>query len=153
MTFPIKAAMLGLTLLAGMLAAGPTLADAKDHDGGKMGAQVHHRAGKIGGKITVTGQGEVKLAPDMATVTLGVTSEGKTAAAAMSDNSAQLTKVLSSLKAAGVAGGDVQTSGLSLGPRWSGGDQGKPAEITGFEASNTVTARILDLAKLGAVLD
>ena len=43
-------------------------------------------AATAAGKITVTGQGMVPAAPDMATILLGVTTQAKTAQAAMADN-------------------------------------------------------------------
>ena len=52
--------------------------------------------------ITVTGEGTVEAKPDMATINLGVTTEGATAAEAMAANSAQLGAVLEQLRAAGI---------------------------------------------------
>ena len=67
-------------------------------------------------RITVTGEGSVETRPDMAVISLGVTSAAKTAAGAMAANSTQLGAVLASLKSAGIADRDLQTSGLSLNP-------------------------------------
>ena len=109
----------------------------------------------VPGQITVTGEGSVAVVPDMATVTLGVTSEGATAAAAMAQNSAQLAAVIAQLKSEGIAEKDVQTSGLSLGPRWdnSASSAGKAPKIVGYVASNGVNVRVRALDHLGAVLD
>ena len=41
-------------------------------------------------RITVVGHGEVKVAPDVARVTIGVQSEGKDAASALADNNARM---------------------------------------------------------------
>jgi uncharacterized protein YggE len=68
--------------------------------------------------ITVTGEGSVEAKPDMATINLGVTTEGTTAAEAMAANSVQLGAVLEQLRAAGIEDRDLQTSGLSLSPNW-----------------------------------
>jgi uncharacterized protein len=109
----------------------------------------------VPGRITVTGEGSVSVVPDMATVTLGVTSEGATAAAAMAQNSAQLAAVIAQLKSAGIAEKDVQTSGLSLGPRWdnSASSVGKAPKIVGYVATNSVSVRVRALDHLGGVLD
>jgi hypothetical protein len=53
-------------------------------------------------RITVTGEGTVEAKPDMATISVGVTTEGTTAAEAMAANSVQLGAVLEQLRAAGV---------------------------------------------------
>jgi len=106
-------------------------------------------------RIIVTGEGRVEAAPDMATVTLGVVSEGDTAAEAMTGNSAALSAVLDELARAGIEKRDVQTAGLSLNPRWSNSNaslSGRP-EIIGFVATNTVRVRVRDLSALGGVLD
>ena len=104
-------------------------------------------------RITVTGEGRVDARPDMATITLGVTTQGDTAAAALSENSARLAAVLTQLKAAGVAERDLQTSGLSLGPRMDYYRDGQPPKVVGYEATNQVTVRVRDLAALGGILD
>ncbi len=104
--------------------------------------------------ITVTGEGRVEAAPDMATVSLGVTTEAETASAAMAENSNAVAAILEQLSGAGIEARDIQTSGLSLGPRYnyrSSGDQ--PPEITGYTASNMVTVRVRALDTLGGVLD
>ncbi len=102
--------------------------------------------------ITVTGEGVVEAAPDIATLTIGVTTEGETAAAALAANSAALEAVLARLTAAGIEPRDMQTSNLSLNPNWTGHDSGTPT-ISGFVASNMLTVRVRALDSLGAVLD
>ncbi|MGO4907011.1 SIMPL domain-containing protein [Pseudorhodobacter sp. W20_MBD10_FR17] len=104
-------------------------------------------------QITITGIGEIAAAPDMATVTLGVTTTAKTARAAMADNASQLIEVLTTLKSAGVAPRDLQTSGLSLQPNWTNNPNGDANSIDGYTAVNQLSVRVRDLAALGATLD
>lgn len=103
--------------------------------------------------ITVTGEGVVTAAPDLATVSLGVTTQGDTAAAAMAANTEALTAVLERVKAAGVEDRDIQTSTLNLNPNWSNSDGSSMPVIQGYVASNILSIRVRDLAKLGGVLD
>ncbi|MEZ5755120.1 MAG: SIMPL domain-containing protein [Paracoccaceae bacterium] len=103
--------------------------------------------------ITVTGEGVVTAAPDIATVSLGVTSQGTTAAEAMAANTAALTTVLERVKAAGVEDRDIQTSTLNLNPNWSNSDGSSMPVIQGYVATNVLQIRVRDLAKLGGVLD
>lgn len=107
------------------------------------------------GRITVTGEGSVSAAPDMALITLGVTTEGETAKAALDLNNEQQAAVMASLSAAGVEGRDIQTSVLNLSPVWRNDRAGTDEEprISGYQASNQVTVRVRDLAALGALLD
>lgn len=104
--------------------------------------------------FTVSGEGVVDVAPDMAVVQLGVLTEGITAAAALKSNNDEQARILAALAAAGVETRDVQTTGLNLSPVWDSRtyDDGRP-RVTGYQASNMVTVRVRDLASLGTLLD
>jgi len=106
-------------------------------------------------RIVVNGHGVVETVPDMATVSMGVVSEAKTADVAMADNSDAVAAVLKQLAEAGIESRDIQTNNLSLSPRWdnrSSSVSGQP-KINGFIATNTVSVRVRELAQLGGVLD
>ena len=103
--------------------------------------------------ITVTGEASIAATPDMATVSLGVTTEGATAAEAMAANSKALTAVIDRLKGAGIAEHDLQTSNLSLNPNWTGYESGSTPKISNYMAMNMLNVRVRDLASLGSVLD
>ncbi|WP_135449924.1 SIMPL domain-containing protein [Tabrizicola caldifontis] len=103
-------------------------------------------------RIVVTATGTVEVAPDMATLTIGVTTQGDTAAAALAANSASVEAVMARLAATGVEARDMQTSNLSLYPNWSG-TEGMAPTIANYVASNQVTIRIRKLDALGAILD
>ncbi|SIS65747.1 SIMPL domain-containing protein [Paracoccus saliphilus] len=124
------------------------------HEGGMK--QGHHGCGARGGmmmsRLTVTGQGEARIAPDLAEIRLGVTSQADSAAAAMEQNAEQQTAVIEALKDAGIAAGDIQTSGLNLQPRMEYPENGAPT-INGYEATNMVSVRVAEVEKLGEVLD
>ena len=102
--------------------------------------------------INVTGTGTVEAAPDIATLSIGVTTQGDTAATALAANSAALEAVLARLTAAGIAPSDMQTSNLSLNPNWTGYENNNPV-ISSYIASNQLTITIRKLDVLGAVLD
>lgn len=107
------------------------------------------------GKITVTGEGSVNAAPDMATILVGVSTEGPTAGGALADNSALLAAVLAKLTEVGIEDRDIQTSGLSMVPQFtydqSGVDQ--TPDITGYIVNNSLSVRVRALPTLGGVLD
>ncbi len=113
------------------------------------------RAEPVPRQITVTGEGRVEAAPDMATIILGVTNEAPEAKAAMDATSEAVAQVLDRLSALGLAPRDIQTQRLNLSPVWSGRNAsgGGRARITGFVASNMVMARVRDIETLGTVLD
>ncbi len=105
------------------------------------------------GIITVTGEGMVSAAPDMASISLGVTTLADTAAEAMAQNNASMQAVMDRLAAAGIEPRDLQTSNLQLQPNWVQDDTMQTPEIRGYTASNMLTARVRDLAILGSVVD
>ncbi|MEO1680015.1 MAG: SIMPL domain-containing protein [Pseudomonadota bacterium] len=106
-------------------------------------------------ELTVRASGRVEAEPDMATITLGVAREAETAEAAVAAMSEAAGAMLAALEAAGLESRDVQTSGLSLQPRWRQYDraQDRPPEIVGYVASTDVTVRVRDLEALGGLLD
>ncbi len=105
--------------------------------------------------VTVSGAGEIKARPDMAAITSGVTSEAPTAQAALAKNNAAMTSVINALKNAGVSEDDIQTSNFSVSPQYPPYQPGQTTSprISGYQVSNQVTARVKNLAKLGAILD
>ena len=105
--------------------------------------------------ILVTGQGSVAAAPDMATITLGVTEEAPTAKAAMDKVTQAVAAILAQLDAEGVAAKDRQTSRFYLRPVHDRRpmENGEPPKITGYQAGNSVTVKVRDLSKLGAMMD
>lgn len=102
--------------------------------------------------IVVTGTGTVEATPDIATLSIGVTTQGETAAAAMAANSAAVEAVMARLTASGIEARDMQTSNLSLFPVWSDSSISAP-QATVFSASNQLTVRVRNLDTLGVVLD
>ena len=105
-------------------------------------------ADKPAGGITVSGIGKVKAVPDEAEFSLGVQSEGQTAREAFAANAERMKRVLAALRAAGVAKSDIQTQDVSVSPSYD-----NESRITGYTTHNSVSVRIRELARAGAVLD
>ncbi len=105
--------------------------------------------------IIVSGEGVVALAPDMATIQLGVSERAASASDAMRQTSEKVTAILVQLDGLAVAGMDRQTSGLYLRPVYDNRprEDNSPVEVVGYEAGNTVSVTVRDLSKLGMLLD
>ncbi len=107
--------------------------------------------------LTVSGSGEARVDPDLATVRLGVTAQAATARAAQEQVSRAAGAVLDAIRKLGIKDQDIQTSGLSLSPLysqgWPGSQESQVPRITGYQANNSVTIRIEDLTKVGPVID
>jgi uncharacterized protein len=128
-------------LLAGLLAAAATSVQAQDETPVRQ--------------ITVIGEGRVETPPDMAVITAGIETTAATAQEALSANSDAMTAIFAVLEEAGVDRADMQTSQLNVQPIWTeqrGGSEQGP-EIAGYAASNLLSVRLRDLARLGATLD
>ncbi|WP_170580091.1 SIMPL domain-containing protein [Ruegeria arenilitoris] len=106
-------------------------------------------------RIQVYGTGTAEAAPDMATITVGVTNQDAQASAAMQATSDAVATVLSRLSEMGIESRDLQTRDLSLSPVWSGrgNADGEAPRITGFVASNRVFVRVRSLDDLGQIMD
>ena len=102
--------------------------------------------------LSLAAYGETRVQPDMASINLGVTTEARTAAAAMSANAQPMGQMMAALKAAGIAARDIQTSNLNLNAQYAY-EQNQPPRLTGYQASNQVTVVVHDLARLGAAVD
>ncbi len=100
-------------------------------------------------QITVVGKGEAKAAPDTASIQLGVQSEAETARQALSDNNTRMQALIAQLKELGVAEKDIQTSNITIYPRYD--DKGR--DVLGYQVSNTVTVTIRNISQTGELLD
>jgi uncharacterized protein YggE len=121
--------------LAAILFAGPALAEGPPR------------------QITVTGEGNVSAAPDLAWINLGVSHRAKTAQEAVAMMSGGMSAVMAELAAAGVAETDIQTGQLSLYPFYDDVNATPTQKVLGYDASITVDVRVRDLDRTGAVLD
>ena len=104
------------------------------------------------GQISVSATGESLRVPDTATVSAGVVTQAATASEAMAANASQMNRTMDALLKAGIEKRHIQTSQMSLQPRYDYSDRRAP-RITGYEARNTVTAKSEDIDKVGAMLD
>ena len=102
--------------------------------------------------LNLSASGETHLAPDQATITLGVQTLGATAADAMRQNRDRMNATVDAIRKQGVAAPDIRTSGLSLNAQYAY-DNGQPPRLTGYQAVNEVSVTVRDLARLGGVAD
>jgi uncharacterized protein YggE len=103
--------------------------------------------------LTVSGSGQARVAPDQATVRLGVLAQGATAREAQDKVNRSAQGVLDAIRKAGIPAERIQTTGLSLSPQYAQGRSDQGPRITGYQASNTVTVLVEDLSKVGPVID
>ena len=102
--------------------------------------------------LSVSADGMSEGRPDMATINLGVTTEGQTAQAALQENARRMTALTQALRRAGVAERDIQTSNVSVYPQQQY-VEGQQPRITGYQANNSVTAKVRRIDTTGRVID
>jgi len=98
--------------------------------------------------ITVVGNGQVNVPPNQAQVDIGVTAERATVNAALNAANVDMTRLLASLRAHGIANDAIQTSNVSISQ-----DRGCCSSVVvGYDASNDVTVTIHHIANVGPVI-
>lgn len=103
-------------------------------------------------EITAAGRGEIRLAPDYAYVTIGVTTQSPSAVETASKNAEKIAAVISALRAAGLTQQQITTSGYSLTQVYEY-PKNQPPRLSGFSARNTVRADVRRLDDVGRVMD
>jgi len=96
--------------------------------------------------------GETRLAPDQATINLGVQTEAPTAGEALRANATKMTAVIAALRKGGLTDRDIQTSNLSINPQYVYVEN-QPPRLTGYQVSNQVVITVRDLKTLGPAID
>ena len=102
--------------------------------------------------VKVSATGEVRRAPDVAQVGVGVVTQAPDAKAALAANATQMERVIESVRKAGVADKDIQTTGVSLQPQYVYKENAPPT-LSGYQAHNRVSVTVRDIGKTGDVLD
>ena len=122
--------------------------------------------------LTVSAEGRSLRQPELAVFSAGVTTQGRTANAALAENSRAMARVIAELKSAGIAERDIQTSNLSINPIYSNPERdammaarmsGQPyvplppeqqiQKIIGYSVNNQVSVRQRKLGDYGKVID
>jgi uncharacterized protein len=98
-----------------------------------------------GGKITVTGTGAVSGTPDQLTLSMGVQTSGSSVGAALQQANRAARAVTAALTRTGVRSSDIQTSGLSIQPDYTGSSV-RPA---GYAVSESIQFTLRALAAAG----
>ncbi|WP_244486661.1 SIMPL domain-containing protein [Aureimonas sp. Leaf324] len=108
-------------------------------------------------RVSVSGEGLARGAPDLAVTQLTVMRSAATAADALGQVNTAMDAVRGAMPSFGVEARDLQTSGFQISPQYrydnrSDGTQAPPV-LTGYEVRNTLSVKVRDLAKLGELLD
>ncbi|WP_406697520.1 SIMPL domain-containing protein [Singulisphaera sp. Ch08] len=108
--------------------------------------------------ISVIGLAEQTVTPDLAVLTVGVESRGRTAMESVAANGKEMNALMDVLKENEIALEDIQTSGFSLRPLYESRKSeaspvDAPVKVVGYAIENEVTITIRDTKKVGRLLD
>lgn len=107
--------------------------------------------------LNVAGSAEVKVNPDIATVSIGVVAQEKTAQSAQNEANKRTNDFIDRAKRLLGNDGTVETGGINLSPVYSQMTPGSPEpynpQIIGYRADNTLVVRLTNFTKIGPVID
>ena len=103
------------------------------------------------GTITAEGEGKVSAVPDIAQLSLRVTTQGADAKTAKDENTKLYNQVVEFLKGEGIAEGSLQTENVYLNPvyDWSGNTQ----TLTGYSMETDLLVSDIPVDQLSGLLD
>lgn len=134
-----------LTACAATRPVAPATAPAPVTDGAPLSSPA---AATPAGTIRVAGRAHHEVAPDLATITLGIHDRARTARDATTANNEHMARLVAALRTHGIAERDIQTSNFSVSE-----DYNLRGVINGFVVTNLVTIEVTELARTGEVLD
>jgi uncharacterized protein YggE len=100
--------------------------------------------------ISVSGEGRVSAAPDIATVLLGVRVEAATVEDAREQAAQLQTAILGSVKDNSVDSKDLQTSNFQISPLYTADSS---RAIRGYSVTNTLSLKVRKLSDLSKIID
>jgi len=101
--------------------------------------------------ISVSGEGKVSGAPDIAVLTLGVSVLAPSVKDARDQAATAMNGVVDSIKGNGVDGKDIQSTQFSIQPEYD--YRGDTQELRGYRVTNIVTAKVRNIDNTGKVID
>jgi uncharacterized protein YggE len=103
--------------------------------------------------IWVTGEGEISVTPDIATLEVGVEAQETTVAEAQAKTSTAMDDVIAALRDSGVTKEDIQTQYFRIRERTRWDETSGEEIVTGYRVTNKVMAKIKDIEKVGGIID
>jgi len=105
-------------------------------------------------QIVTNAQGEVRVSPDRATISIGVQTRAATAADAAAQNARKQTGIIAAIKARGVPSEQIGTSNFNVIPETRYDREGQAApRTTSYLVMNTVVVELRRIDQVGGVID
>ncbi len=102
-------------------------------------------------RITVEGEAKVTAIPDVASLSIGLTTEKNSVEQAQVENTQKMNQIVSLLKNDfKIADQDIETSQYSIRPKYSWANDRQ--EIIGYEVNQSVSVKVRDFANIGEII-
>jgi len=115
--------------------------------------QPAHEGAAQESSIAVTGEGKVTVAPDMATLQLGVEAKGKQLQTAQSEAETVTRQFVNLAKKLGVDDKDIQTVNATARPEYRWNKTTNQQELVGYIAVRQIAVKLSELDKLGDLIE
>ena len=112
--------------------------------------------------ISVSGEGEITVIPDIATVSFSVITEGAVVSDAQENATKKMNAAIAAVRGFGVEEKDIKTTGYNISPRYEYSKIGVPCTewgcppgkqiLTGYQVSQSVSVKIRKIADAGKIL-
>jgi hypothetical protein len=103
-------------------------------------------------QITVSGEGKAYAVSDIATITLGIKTEGEDVKKITEENVVSINKIIAGLKELNIESKDIKTTQYSLSPQYDWTEEDGRV-LVGYTISQNVEVKIRDFTKTGDVLN
>jgi uncharacterized protein len=110
--------------------------------------------------ITVSGEGEIQVKPDLGMFSFSVRAEGKDASEAQTKSAEKINAIIAAMKEGGVEEKDIKTTNYNLAPKYKYEASVCTAyycppvnpKVDGYEVSQMVEVKVRDLSKSGDLI-
>jgi uncharacterized protein len=103
--------------------------------------------------LHVNGQGMVLAEPDRSRITLAVETEAPSAVAASQENAERMTAVMGAIRALGLSGIEMETSGYQVTPVYAPAQPGTAATVAAYRVRNQIVIRSVGVEGVGRITD
>ena len=103
--------------------------------------------------ISVTGEGIVKVKPDIAYISLGVLTENPDGKTAQTENAKLMDSVIKEIKSLNIKDEDIKTISYNMYPQYEYDEKTRKQYITGYVVNNTIEVTVRDITMTGTVID
>ena len=101
--------------------------------------------------ISVSGEGSIDLAPDLALLNVGVEAVSESVSEAREEAAEAMDSVIAAVKAQGLEDSDIQTRAFNIRPQYD--YQNNRSILVGYTVSNSATVKIRDIDNVGPIID